>query len=68
MKVMGKYLCEGCGTEYADRRLAEDCEKCHKYPVSIVRVRHLSKGQNGAGYPVSITVKMSDGKEVVYKR
>lgn len=68
MKVLENYLCEGCGTEYSDRNLAEDCEKCHKQPVSIVRVRHLSKGQNGAGYPVSITVKMSDGKEVVYKR
>ena len=51
-----------------DRTRAETCEKSHKKPIELVGARHLSMGQNGAGYPVSVTIKMSDGKEVVYKR
>lgn len=68
MKVIEKYRCEVCHTEYSDKRKAEACEKCHKKPVKISGARYLSMGQNGTGYPVIITVKMSDGKEVTYKR
>ena len=68
MKVVEKYRCEVCHTEYADRKQAEACEKIHKLPTKISGARHLSMAQNGTGYPVSITVKMSDGKEVIYKR
>lgn len=51
MKVLENYLCEGCGTEYSDRNLAKDCEKCHKQPVSIVGARHLSKNQTERDIP-----------------
>lgn len=68
MKVIEKYRCEVCQTEYNDRKQAEACEKSHKQPIEIIRVRHLSMGQNGTGYPITVTIKMSDGKEVVYKR
>ena len=43
MKVLENYLCEGCGTEYSDRNLAKDCEKCHKQPVSIRLLAKLGK-------------------------
>ena len=68
MVVMEKYLCEVCRTEYAKREDAMACEKSHKIPLSIVRVRHMTKAQNGTGYPVAITVRMSDGKDITYKR
>ena len=68
MKTVQKYQCEVCHTEYAAEKAVQECEASHKLPLSIVNVRHLSKGQNGTGYPVSVTVRMSDGQEVIYKR
>ena len=68
MKTVQKYQCEVCHTEYAAEKAAQECEASHRLPLSIVNVRHLSKGQNGTGYPVSVTVRMSDGKDITYKR
>ena len=68
MKTLQKYQCEVCHTEYARKKDAEDCEKSHKIPLSIAGARHLARAQNGTGYPVAITVHMSDGKDITYKR
>lgn len=68
MKAVQKYQCEVCHTEYAAKTDAVSCEKNHKIPESIVQARYLSKAMNGSGYPVSVTVRMSDGRELVYKR
>ena len=68
MKVVQKFRCEVCHTEYAAEKAALEGEASHKLPLAIVNARHLSMGQNGTGYPVSITVRMSDGKDITYKR
>jgi len=68
MKVIQRYQCEVCHTEYTDKKKAEACEKSHRQPAKIVGARYLSMAQNGPGYPVSVTLKMSDGNEVTYKR
>ena len=68
MKSVQKYQCEVCHTEYAKKEDAMRCEKNHKIPQAIVSARHSPKGQNGTGYPITITVRMSDGQEVIYKR
>lgn len=68
MKVVQKFRCEVCHTEYAAEKAALECEASNKLPLTIVNARHLSMGQNGPGYPVSITVRMSDGKDITYKR
>ena len=68
MKTVQKYQCEVCHTEYGKKEDAAACEKNHKIPEAITHTRHLPKSQNGTGYPVTITVRMSDGKDIVYKR
>lgn len=68
MKTVQKYRCEMCNTEYADKAVATSCEKNHKIPQSIASARYLSQAQDGRGYPVTISVLMSDGSTVVYKR
>lgn len=40
----------------------------HKSAINILYQRFLPKKNDASGYPISITVKMADGKEVVYKR
>ncbi len=68
MKTIQKYQCEVCGEEYAVRDDATNCENWHKIPQAIVRVQHIPRDIRNTGYPVAVTVRMSDGKEVVYKR
>jgi hypothetical protein len=68
MRKIEHFVCEICGTEYRDRLAAVSCEKCHKTPVAIIKSRYVSKSQNGAGYPVTIEIQMSDGTFQTYKR
>ncbi len=68
MKVMQKFQCEICRTEYATKKDAMACEKNHKLVKAVEELRYLPKSQDGKGYPVSITVRMSDGEKLIYKR
>lgn len=68
MKQITKYRCEICGTEYADFKAAEECEKGHKVIKKIQSARYQPRSMNGKGYPVSMDVLMSDGQIVTYKR
>ena len=68
MKPLQKYQCEVCRVEYTSEKVALDCERGHKIPQTVVRARHLPKGQGRDGYPVTVTVCMDDGKEITYKR
>lgn len=68
MKEVKHYVCDICHVEYSSKVSCEKCEKTHRKPIKIVDAKYV--GFIGAvnGYPVSITVKMEDGKEVMYKR
>lgn len=68
MKEVKHYICETCGTEYADKQKCIDCEKSHKKAVEIVRMRFLSVANNLKGYPHSIDVKMDNGEVITYKQ
>lgn len=68
MKEVKHYICEICGAEYNDESKAQVCEKGHKKPVEIVKAGYVSIDNNKTGYPIRITVKMSDGSEHTYKR
>ena len=68
MKKITRFACEICGTEFADSGKAKNCEKSHKRPEEFVRCRYNPIGIDASGYPQTITVKMSDGKELLYKR
>ena len=68
MKEITKYWCEICHTEYANKTACSKCEQSHVTAEKIVGQRHLSLSQNGKGYPVTVTIKMSDGTEQIYKR
>ena len=68
MKEVKHYICEICGTEYKEKMKCQKCEKSHIMPSEIVRCHHLSLTQNAKGYPDKVTIKMSDGLEVIYHR
>lgn len=68
MKVVEKYRCEICGTEYTDRAKAIACEKSHKKIKVISDCRYQPITVNSSGYPVTITVTFTDGHTATYKR
>lgn len=67
MKRLELYVCEVCGTQYAEKEKCVQCEKRHKRNLSIVGTRYLSYTQDKTGMPV--TIEVSAGGEVFrYKR
>ena len=68
MKEVKHYICEICGTEFNDSSKAEKCERGHSSCKKIVDEAFHSVTADASGYPLEITVEMSDGKLVIYKR
>lgn len=68
MKKVEHYVCEVCGTEYAEKLKCTKCEKNHKKPVSITAARFLPFTTDASGYPLTVNVVMEDGKTITYKR
>lgn len=66
MKEKKLYSCEYCYTDYADKKMALDCEKNHKVDLSIVSARYSPFKNNQTGFPVAITVESKDGAERTY--
>ena len=44
MRKVEHYICELCGTEYAEQRQCEICENSHKQPLRIVE---FGSGKSG---------------------
>ena len=68
MRTVQHYVCETCGTVYADKAKAAECEKGHKAPEKIIRTRYASVSGDRTGYPQTFEVLMADGKTATYKR
>lgn len=68
MKQINLFVCELCGTQYADKQKAKDCEANHKIPEKIESCRYNSKNQNEKGYPLSVSIRFKNGEVVQYRR
>lgn len=68
MKEVKHYICEMCGTEYNDKKKAQECEIMHKKPVKILNAKYLPITSNKLGTPKSIIVEFDDGSQAEYKR
>ena len=68
MRTLQLYVRERCGTRYADKAKARECEAGHKAPEKIVRVQYRSLGDDRTGYPLTIEARMTDGATITYKR
>lgn len=67
MKEIAQYVCEYCGTRYADKTVCLECEKQHRIPTEIVGAEHLPR-KVCASYPVRINVLFDDGFVVRYEK
>lgn len=68
MKNIEKYVCDFCNVEYADKRIAEQCESNHKKTKGICACRWLPWAHDKVGTPYEITVEMINGEKVKYRR
>lgn len=66
MTEVKHYKCDICGTEYKDKKQAEECEKNHVETIEIVSCKFVRKEFMNDGFPTSITVKSEDGRERRY--
>ena len=68
MKSLQLYVCEHCGTQYADKTECKRCEDSHKQAVEIHDMRFHACSFNEDGYPTKVELKMSDGKTIWYRK
>ena len=68
MKELKLYQCEICGTRYKSKEECKKCETGHINPEEITGARYRGVNENAKGYPLTISIKMSDGQTIVYKR
>lgn len=68
MKQIALYVCEHCGTQYAEKADAQKCEKNHKQPKEVGGCRYLSIKIDASGYPSTINIMFEDGSMRQYKR
>ena len=66
MKEIKQYKCEHCGTIYADKDRALECEKGHKSATKIVSVHYATYIHN-TSYPDKILVEFDDGTTKEYR-
>lgn len=68
MKELKLFVCETCGTQYADKNACTSCEAAHKKPTGIVECAYKSNGILPDGFPLKIRIDFGSGKSLWYKR
>lgn len=66
MKELKQYVCEKCGTVYADKNACQECEKQHATPVKIVGSKHYSKKVCSV-YPYKLIIEFDNGRNRTYE-
>ena len=67
MKEVKQYICEICGTVYAEKESCKACETNHRHPTIISRAHYLAYGNLKSGYPLKLEIGFSDGSMKTYK-
>ena len=68
MKIINKYICEYCHTEYSSEKSCMTCETNHKKPKEITRcIYNDSIRRESSGKPTFIEVRFSDNSINTYR-
>nr|DAT11587.1 MAG TPA: C2H2 type zinc-finger protein [Caudoviricetes sp.] len=68
MKELKLYQCEICGTKYAEKSKARECEKYHAKDLEITTRDYRGMNEGSGKFPVKIWVRSKDGTDVMYRR
>lgn len=67
MKEVKQYICEICGTVYAEKESCKACETNHRHPIRIASAHYLACRNLKSGYPLKLEIGFSDGSTKTYK-
>lgn len=67
MKELKLYQCEVCGTQYADKDKAKQCEQYHARGLEIDGWSYRGMNETTEKFPVKIWVKSKSGEERMYR-
>ena len=67
MREVKQYICEICGTAYAEKERCKECESSHRHPTVISRAHYLPYKNLKSGYPLKLEIGFSDGSTKTYK-
>ena len=67
MKELKLYQCEVCGTQYADKLKAKECEKYHVRDLEITDFQYRGMNENTDKFPVKIWVQSKSGEKRMYR-
>ena len=68
MKELKMYQCEVCGTQFADKKKAEECEHKHRKVIKMISAKYRPYTSAKDGIPDNIIVEFDDGKKIRYVR
>lgn len=70
MKIVELYICEICHTQYANKKMAEECEAKHIKPKSVNDLEFYYKPYTmlSTGMPHKIVMRDERGIAYTYKR
>ena len=68
MKEIKLYQCDVCGTKYAEKLKAKECEKYHAKDLEITTRDYRGMNEGTGNFPVKIWVRSKDGTEIMYRR
>ena len=67
VKVITRYKCEMCGTEYNNEREAENCKAFHQAPVKVEPLQYMGKHDFKKPFPFRVIVTVEGGKKALYQ-
>ena len=68
MKEITLYKCELCNTQYASKKMAEECEKAHKKVNKVIAIKYRPYTSSKDGFPDWLTVEFDNGHSTRYIR
>lgn len=68
MKELKMYQCEVCGTQFADKKKAEECEHKHRKVIKMISAKYRPYTSAKDGIPDNIIVEFDDGNKIRYVR
>ncbi len=67
VKVITRYKCEMCNTEYNDEREAKNCQAFHQVPVKVEPLQYMGQKCFKRPFPFRVIVTVEDGRKAVYQ-
>ncbi len=66
MKIVTRYKCDLCNSEYLDEASAVECERQHITDLKLVCTEYEDMFVRGLRFPVRVVLQSPDGEKMTY--